>query len=526
MGAATLASRILGLVRDVVLANVFAKSATDAFFIAFMVPNLLRRLIGEGALTLAFVPVFTGALRQSRPHARHVFNATWTLTLIVALVLAGLGMWAAEPLARLFAPGFAEVPGKLELCARLLWWCFPYVVCLSWVAVAMGALNATGHFLSPALAPVLLNAALIGAALLFAQAFDPPVLALGAGVVVAGGLQVVAQLPALRRRELAPRFAFAPRQKEVRTLVALMGPAALGASVYQLNLFVVRVLASFQGEGAVSYLYYADRLMELPLGVFVFGLGMASLPSFSALAKSGDADGLRGAFAGTLTLTLALALPSTVGLIVLREEIFWALFAWNAELFDAQAVAACGRALFAYALGLGAIATSRIVAQLCIAHENTRTPARAAVVSLVANVAFGLALIGPLPLGGPLGALARGWQDVAGIADLGYAGLALATSLAATANAAFLALAARRRYGRLFVGEDWRELGKIVVASLAMGAAVLGVVNLLPAAGSGKLAGLVTLGAGVASGALAYAAVLAALASRELATLWRTLRRG
>jgi putative peptidoglycan lipid II flippase len=527
VGGATLVSRILGLLRDIVLANVFARGATDAFFIAFMIPNLFRRLIGEGSLTVAFVPVFTGALQRSRGEARSVFNATWTLAAIVALGITLAGIAFAEPLVRLFAPGFALEPGKLELCAELLRWCFPYIFFLTIVAVAMGALNAVGHFLMPALAPVLLNLALILAALGFTGWVDPPILILGGAVVLAGALQVGIQIPVLRRNQLAPAPRLAPGDPDLRRLLWLMLPAVLGASVYQLNLLVVRFLSSFLGDGAVSYLYYADRLMELPLGVFIFALGMASLPSFSRLAKRGDRAELRLAFAGTLRLGVALALPSTVGLIVLREPIFRALFSWNAALFDDVAVAACAHALLFYALGLVPVTVARICAQLCIAHENTRSPAQAAVVGLLANALFALALIPRLPadvLPGAFGDALRELQALLQFADLGFAGLALATSLAALANAFFLSVVANGRYGRLLTAVDVGEFAKISAASAGMGAAVWAVQTGLGVP-VGKLPGLAMLAFLVAAGAAVYVLLLALLSSSELRTLVGLLRR-
>jgi putative peptidoglycan lipid II flippase len=298
--------------------------------------------------------------------------------------------------------------------------------------------------------------------------------------------------------------------------------------VYQLNLLVVRFLSSFQGDGAVSYLYYADRLMELPLGVFIFALGMASLPSFSRLAARGDRAGVRAAFAGTLRLAVALALPSTVGLVLLREPIFSVLFAWNPALFDDAAVAGCAAALLCYALGLVPVTVARICVQLCIAHENTRSPAQAAVVSLVVNLLAALALIALLPLdvlpGGPVGrgvVVLQGWIHVA---DLGFPGLALATSVAALANAGYLLGVTRRRYGRLFVGEDWIAFGQLALASAGMALVVLAALAVVPVPAD-RLLGGVRLAAMVAGGAAVYAFLLAGLRSRELRTLVGIFRR-
>ncbi len=527
VGAATLASRVLGLARDVLLANVFERGVTDAFFMAFMIPNLFRRLVGEGSLTTAFVPVFTGCLRRSRDEARRFLNTTWTLAAALGLGITLGGILLADPLVDLFAPGFSLEPGKHALTVTLLRLCFPYIFFLMLVAVAMGALNAVGHFLSPAIAPVLLNLSLIaGAGLGTAGFFFPaqPILVLGAAVIVAGALQVALQLPVLGARGMFPRPALEVRAPAVRRLGSLLVPAVLGASVFQLNIVISRILASFLGSGAVSYLYYADRLLELPLGIFVVALGTASLPTFSRLAKSGSQAELRETFFGTQFLVLALALPSTVGLALLSESLIAVLFSWRVEVFDAVAVAGTGRALFLYALGLVPIGVSRICVGLCVAHENTRTPARAAVFSLVVNAAAALFLIGPLPAEGlPAGfASLQSWWSVF---DLGYPGLALAASIASSANAAFLWWVVRRRYGIRLLRPDAGRLLRLIVASLVMGVVLATAQQFWPIPPEASLRGLAQLGSYVGGGLALYLLMLRALGSPELEALVRVLRR-
>jgi putative peptidoglycan lipid II flippase len=524
VGGATLASRVLGLLRDIVLASTFAQAATDTFFIAFMIPNLFRRLVGEGSLTVSFVPVFTGWLQRSRQEARRVFNATWTLGLGVGLLITAGGILLAGSLVHVFAPGFATDPAKFELCVSLLRLCFPYILLLTLVAVAMGALNAVGHFLAPALAPVLLNLCLIAAALLAARLFDPPILALGFAVVLAGILQVALQVPALRARGLAPAPVFAPAHPAIRRLGVVMAPAVLGASVFQLNVLVSRFLASFKGDGAVSNLYYADRLIEFPLGVFVFAIGTASLPMFSRLVKAHDRPGLREAFSGSLALALALSLPSMLGLILLREPIFATLFAWNSELFGAAAVAGCAQALLFYALGLVPITVSRTYVNLCMAHENTRTPAQAAVVSLAANVVLSLALIGPLP-SGPLPAPFVAFQNAWVVTDLGYPGLALASSLASLANAAYLMMASHRRHGGMLSRTDLVRWVQLTAAAVAMAAALWGLGEIAPIPRVASAAALALLAMYVAVGALVYIAALRFARSPEFPALLAIVRR-
>jgi putative peptidoglycan lipid II flippase len=520
VAGATLASRVLGLARDVVIGNLFAPGATDAFFIAFMIPNLFRRLVAEGSLTISFVPVFTEWLRRSREEARRAFDATWTAAALVGLAIALAGIAFADPLVHLFAPGFALEPGKHELAVTLLRLCFPYLFFLMLVAVAMGALNALGHFLAPAIAPVLLNLCLIAGASVGVATMELPsrIVALGWAVIVAGALQVAVQLGPLRRRGMPPRVALDPRHEALARIGRLMLPATLGASVFQLNVLISRVFASGLGDGAVSYLYYADRLLEFPLGVFVFAIGTASLPAFSRLAKGGDAGALRAAFGRSLLLALALALPSTAGLILLSGELFVGLFAWNTSVFGAEAVAGCARALEWYALGLVPITAARILTQLCVANENTASPARAAAVSVAVNLVAAAALIGPLP-DGALPAPLLAAQRALVVADLGYAGLAAAASIASLANAVWIALEARGLYGALLAGPELGRALRLVGATAVMAVALLAALPFAPGGAIVRLTALVALGAAV------YLGALAALGSPELRELAALARR-
>jgi putative peptidoglycan lipid II flippase len=517
VGGATLASRVLGLLRDSVLAASLSTTATDAFFTAFMIPNLLRRLVGEGALTLAFVPLFTGALRTSRERARELLAVVWTLGWAVGLALCALGIALADPLVSAFAPGFSLTPGKHELTVQLLRWCFPYILFMVLLSIAMGALNAAGHFFRPAIAPTLLNVCMIAGTLAGAAWLEVPVVAVAWAVFLAGPLQVLLQRAPLRRLSLAPRLVWAPRDPDVRRLGLLMLPAVLGASVYQLNLLVNRFLASLEGEGAVSYLSYADRLLELPLGVFVLALGTASLPSFAAAVKRGDPDGVRSSFSATLGLALALSLPSAVGLIALREPIVIGLFRWNPALFGSDAVAGVSVALLCYAVGLVPITVSRMFVNLCVAHENTRTGARAALLSLAVNVLASLALVGPLPAAGLpewlAGAVA--FQHRMVLADLGYAGLALAASIAATANALYVAASARAQHGPVLGRRAWLAWLRPAVASAAMAAVGLGLAHSVPFPAVASVRALAILALYVAAAGATYVAVLALLGAPE-----------
>ncbi len=303
-----------------------------------------------------------------------------------------------------------------------------------------------------------------------------------------------------------------------------MLPAVLGASVFQLNLLLSRFLASFLGDGAVSYLYYASRLIEFPLGVFVFALGAASLPSFSRLVSAGDRDGLRSSFSATLGMNLALCLPSTVGLMLLCEPIFAVLFGWNPAVFGGAAISASSNALWCYALGLVPIAVTRSYVNLCVAHQDMATPARGAVVSLLVNAAASLALIGPLPAG-RLPSWLLEIQHSFSVFDLGFVGLALASTFGALANAVWVIAVARTRHGAALERGAWKGWLRVGVATLVLGGVLVGLDARLPIPQLASLSGVSLLVVHVFGGALLYFAVLLALRSAEarllIGVLWR-----
>ncbi|MFI5316387.1 MAG: murein biosynthesis integral membrane protein MurJ [Myxococcota bacterium] len=522
VAVATMASRVLGLVRDSLIAYAFPVAASDAFFVAFTIPNLFRRLVGEGSLTLAFVPIFSGALQRSDDDARRVFYATWTLALLAGLAICLLGMWFADPLVVAFAPGYSADPVKRALTGELLRLCFPYIVSLTLVAVAMGALNVMGHFFRPAIAPVFLNLTQIVAVFAGLWFFETPIVALAWGVVAAGLLQVLVQLKPLRERGFAPRLLYAPRDPAIQRLLAMLLPSIVGASAYQLNTITTRAIASFFGDGPVSYMYYATRLMELPLGVFVFGLATSSLPLFARQVASQDRAGLDRDFAATIGLVLALTLPCTAGLVLLRDPIVSVLFGWNPQTFGAEAVRGCGLALLYYGIGLVPIGLARIWVNLCIAHHDTRTGAQAAVVSLAVNVAAALTCVGPLP-SGVLPDWAIRLQHSLVLADFGYLGVALATSLAAVANAAYVIAVSRARHGAHVHARDWAGYLRLVAATVLLAAVLAAGEWLAPAQAS--VAAAVRLALLITVGGVVYLAGLWLFRAPEFALVAALLRR-
>ncbi|MBW1987933.1 MAG: murein biosynthesis integral membrane protein MurJ [Deltaproteobacteria bacterium] len=488
VGGATLASRVLGFVRDAVAAWFFgAGLAADAFFVAFRIPNLLRRLFAEGSLTIAFVPVFSQRMEDhGQQDAFAMARAGFRL---LALVLAGvtvLGIVFAPQVVSVVAPGFARNPDKLALTVTLTRITFPYVFFICLVALCMGVLNGLGHFFAPAAAPVLLNVAMIGAVFGLAPLFEQPVVGLAWGVIIGGALQLFFQFPYLVKKGVRLWEGKSLWHPALGRVMVLMGPAVFGAAVYQVNILVGTLLASLLPPGSVSYLYYADRLVQFPLGVFGIALATAVLPTLSRQAARKDFDELAQSFSFAVRLLFFITLPAAAGLIVLRTPIVALLF--ERGEFGPAATAATARALLYYAVGLWAFSAVRIVVAVYYSLQDTWTPVRSAMISMAANAVFALALMGPML----------------------HAGLALATSLASGVNLLILVALLRRRLGGLRGGDILSSVFRSAAAAGAMGLAVhfaagpvLGPDPSLPRL-AGGVCGLVVLGMAVfAAGARA-----------------------
>ncbi len=418
----TLLSRILGFVRDFVIARTFgAGMMTDAFFVAFKLPNLLRRMFAEGAFSQAFVPIL-GEYRNQRGEAetKRLVDHVATLLFLVLIVVTALGVVAAPLLVYVSAPGFAADTDKFELTATLTRITFPYILFMSLVALAGGILNTWSRFALPAFTPVLLNVAFIAMALVAAPHFDPPVLALAWAVFLGGVLQLALQLPALARIGMLPRFSLDWRDEGVRRILLLMAPALLGVSVSQVSLLINTVFASFLGAGSVSWLYYADRLMEFPAGMLGVALGTILLPSLSKYHASDNREEYARLLDWGLRLTLLLAAPAALGLALLSVPLITTLFFHGA--FTADDVFRTREALVAYSLGLLGLILVKVLAPGFYARQNIRTPVRIAIVSLFATQAMNLAFV---------------WH-------LKHAGLALSIGLAACLNAGLLYRGLRR----------------------------------------------------------------------------------
>jgi putative peptidoglycan lipid II flippase len=412
----TLLSRILGFVRDAIIARVFgAGMLTDAFFVAFKIPNLLRRLFAEGAFSQAFVPILA-EYKNRRGHdaTQNLVNQVGTALTLVLVVVALLGVVGAPWVAYVSAPGFRADPDKFELTVTLLRITFPYIIFISLVALAAGILNTHSKFSVPAFAPVLLNVAMIGAALWLAPYFDPPVLALGWGVALGGVLQLAWMLPHLLKIRMLPRPTRHFNDPGVKRILRLMAPATLGVSVAQISLLINTIFASFLASGSVSWLYYADRLMEFPAGMLGVALGTILLPSLAKHYADDNPGDYSKLLDWGLRLTLMLALPAAAALAVLAVPLITTLFHYGA--FTATDVAMTQRALVAYSVGLVGLILVKVLAPGFYARQNIRTPVKVALFTLVATQVMNLAFIIPL----------------------GHAGLALSIGLAACLNAGLL----------------------------------------------------------------------------------------
>jgi len=498
---ATVLSRMLGYARDAVIAWYFgAGFSADAFLAAFRIPNLFRRLVAEGTLNSAFVPILTEVRwKGGDAEAGDFFRSAVHGIAVLLLGVCAAAVWAAPWIVPAITPGFSEP--KVELTLTLVRWMLPYLIAGGIVALFMGALNVYGSFAAPALAPCLLNLAMIGSLAGIAPFLERPVLALAAGLLIGGAAQLLIQAPLLRRYGLQPWRPPRRRHPALVRMARLMVPAVVGGAAYHLNILVGTMLASLLPEGSVSYLYYADRLVEFPLGVVAMAAATVILPSLARHAAAGDMRALRETFEYALRLVSFASIPAAAGLILLGEPIVTLLFARGE--FSAADARLTVQALSYYALGLWALSAVRIVVALFFAMQDSKTPVRAAVFSILTNLLLGMAFLHPLAHGG----------------------VALATSLASVLNLALLLAALRRR----LIGMNWRSVTRCLVRSLLgaglMAPGVLGVSRLL-IQGAGQPTGSLALGvaASMAAGGIIYFSASLAFGSPEARALLDALK--
>jgi putative peptidoglycan lipid II flippase len=443
----TLVSRVLGFVRDALIARVFgAGLATDAFFVAFKIPNLLRRLFAEGAFSQAFVPILAEYKnRRGEEATRALVDRVSGVLVIVLLLVTAVGVLAAPWIIAVSAPGFASTPEKFELTVDLLRITFPYIVFIALTALAGGILNTWSRFAVPAFTPVLLNLSFIGFALFAAPWFDPPVKALAWAVFVGGVLQLAFQLPFLARIGMLPRPRPVLRDDGVRRVLRQMAPAVFGVSVGQVSLLINNIFASFLISGSVTWLYFADRLMEFPMGLLGVALGTILLPSLSKRHAEGSTQEYSQLLDWGLRLTLMLAVPCAVALAVLAVPLVTTLFHYGA--FTATDVINTQHAVVAYSIGLVGLIAVKVLAPGFYARQDIRTPVRIAVVTLVFTQLLNLVFI---------------WH-------LRHAGLALAISLGACLNAGLLLRGLRKRSIYQPQPGWWEFVLKLALAVYVMG---------------------------------------------------------
>jgi len=400
VGFYTVLSRILGLIRDMVVAGYFGAGLTaDAFFVAFRIPNLLRRFFAEGSLTIAFIPVFTEYLtRQSREDAMRLARAVLTLLSLVLVTVSILGILFSPWIVRIQAFGFGAHGLKYDLTVLLTRIMFPYILLVSLVAFFSGILNSMRHFAAPAASPIFLNVGIIGATLLLSPYCREPIIGVAIGVMIGGMLQLILQLPWALKKGISLMPLWMPGHPAVKRIGLLMLPAIFGSAIYQINQFVGTLLASFLPNGSVSWLYYADRLVEFPLGVFAIAISTAVLPSLSRQAAGKDMSEFKETLSYALRLTFFITIPSMVGLLVLGRPIIQLFFQRGA--FDAYSTLMTDRALFFYSLGLWAFSGGRVMVSAFYALQDTRTPVLLAAIAMGANLLFSLLLMGPLLHGG------------------------------------------------------------------------------------------------------------------------------
>jgi len=484
-------SRIFGFLRDAVIAWFFgAGMVSDAFFVAFRIPNLLRRLFAEGALTVTFIPVFTEQLsRNGKEAALKMAAATFRLLSVILALAAVCGVLLAPLIVRVIAPGFIDAPQQFALAVTLTRIMFPYIFFVGLVALSMGVLNVFGYFAAPALAPVFLNMAMIGSVFLISPHLERPVIGLAVGVLIGGGLQLVLQLPFLIRSGVRLRQKAGWLHPALRKVGFLMLPAVPGAAVYQINILVGTLLASMLSAGSISCLYYADRLIQFPVGIFAIATATAALPSFSRQVAAKEMDALKRTFTRTVNMVFFITAPAMVGLIVLRKPIVDLLFKRGA--FGEETAALTASAVLYYAIGLWAVSLVKIVVTTFYALQDTRTPFKTGCISIAANIILGILLMVPL----------------------GHRGLALAASLASILNLVLLGRAIQVKFGSL----DWQAMGLsaglTLFSSAMMGGIVYWVADRMIQPGGGLLAGVAVC---VTVGVIVYGSLSFVLKRPEL----------
>lgn len=463
VGSLTFLSRIAGYARDMVIAYFFgAGASTDAFWVAFRIPNLLRRLFAEGSLTVSFIPVFTDYLeKKNKEEAKKVADTVFTILLCLLVLISIAGVVLSPYIIKIFAAGFDEQ--TFDLAVTLNRYMFPYILFISLTALSMGVLNSLRHFFAPAISPALSNICIIAAIFFIHRSLSVPIYSAALGVMLGGILQLAMQLPFLRTRGFLFRFNKNFRHPAVKRIALLIVPQLFGVAVYQINIIVNTQYASFMPQGSISYLYFAERLIEFPLGIIAVSIATVLLPSLSSHISKGEFGKFRETYSYTLRLMLFILIPALVGLIVLRVPICNLLyqrgeFSYAATIFTSQA-------LFGYAIGLWAVGGIRITAPAFYAMQDTKTPVIIAFIAFIVNAVFGYVL------GFKFGLL--------------HTGLAISSSISSVINFVLLFYLVERRVGDIKVRSILTLCAKLIVISLIMGFAAWKFSGLADWSGSG-----------------------------------------
>jgi putative peptidoglycan lipid II flippase len=503
MSFATLMSRILGLIRDMVIAAFFgATAATDAFFLALTIPNLLRRLLGEGTLTTSFVPVYTEYLTHRPEEAPRVVHITTTITITLLFILTILGIALSPLIIKLQAPWWND-PEQIKLTILLTRICFPYLFFIGLVALAMGILNSHRHFLAPAVAPCLLNVSIIACVLFLSPRIYPPIVTAALGFVLGGLAQLLLQIPSLRAKGITFKISFDLHHPAVRRIALMMAPMMLGIGAYQFNFVISRLLATKLPEGSVSYLFYAFRFFEFPQGIFTIALGVAVLPSFARLVSQGRMEEFVEGVHFSVRMMLFITIPATVGLIILRVPILNLIlqrgdFTYHTTLMTAQA-------LLYYSLSLWAYGGIQVLSRAFYALDEVKTPVKLAIVALMINTLLGFILMIPLL----------------------HAGLALAMSIAAIVNVSLLVLFFRRRTSGFRLRDLAATAFKTVLASIPVALVAIFIERGYRWTESGGyMVKIPLLGGGIIVAMVLFFLCSYLLRNQELRLLWEAMRSG
>lgn len=446
MSVATLISRVLGYVKDMILARYFgATGLSDTFFVAFRIPNLLRELFAEGSMSSAFIPVLTEYnTKEGFYEAKRLVRITFTFLSILVGLICITGIILTPQIVSIIAPGFLKDPLKFNQTVLLTRIMFPFLLFISLASIAMGALNTRKVFFVPALAPAMLNIMIIITILLFAESVKEPIVVVAAGVTLGGLVQFLFQLPSFFRSgyDLSPDFHF--RHSGLKKVSLLVMPATMGMAVAQINIFVSTILASYLSQGSITYLYYSMRLIQFPIGIFGVAMGMAVLPMLSEHAAKGDIERMREDISFSLRLLFFITVPSMAGLIALREPIVNLLF--QRGVFDYNATKGTSDALLFYSIGIWAIVGVRVMTSSFYSLHDTKTPVKVAVLAMTTNIIFSIILM----------------------RFMKHSGLAFANSIASVLNLTLLSFLLRKRLGRIDGRRIVKSLLKTTIASISM----------------------------------------------------------